>query len=42
VFVAAVVYFVLHERRPRRPQEPKRREPAKPAHAMAIPKGRVR
>ena len=42
VFVGAVVYFVLHERRPRRPQEPKRREPPKPVHAMAIPKGRVR
>jgi prolipoprotein diacylglyceryl transferase len=42
VFVAAVGYFVLHERRPRRPQEPKRREPPKPAHSMAIPKGRVR
>ncbi len=25
-----------------RPQEPKRREPPKPAHTMAIPKGRVR
>ena len=42
VFVAAVTYFLVHERRPRRPQEPKRREPAKPAHTMAIPKGRVR
>jgi prolipoprotein diacylglyceryl transferase len=42
VFVAAVGYFLVHERRPRRPQEPKRREPPKPAHSMAIPKGRVR
>src|SRR3954454_607269 len=42
VFVVAVAYFVLHERRPQRPEEPKRRETAKPAHAMAIPKGRVR
>jgi hypothetical protein len=42
VFVCAVGYFLLHERRPRRPQEPKRRDPPKPVHSMAIPKGRVR
>jgi prolipoprotein diacylglyceryl transferase len=44
VFVGAVVYFVLHQRSGRepRPHEPRRREPPKPAHRMAIPKGRVR
>ena len=43
VFVGSVAYFVLHERRARgRGQEPKRREPPKPAQTMAIPKGRVR
>ena len=42
VFVCAVAYFVWHERRPRRGHEPKHREPPKPAHTMAIPKGRVR
>jgi prolipoprotein diacylglyceryl transferase len=42
VFVCAVGYFLWHERRPRRGHEPKHREPPKPAHTMAIPKGRVR
>jgi prolipoprotein diacylglyceryl transferase len=42
LFFAAVVYFVLHQRRERRGQELRRREPPKPQHAMAIPRGRVR
>jgi prolipoprotein diacylglyceryl transferase len=44
LFVIAVVYFVLHQRsgRERRPKVAKRKEPPKPDHAMAIPKGRVR
>ena len=42
VFVCAVMYFVLHQRRPRRRHEAGHREPPKPAHTMAIPKGRVR
>ena len=42
VFFAAVAYFVLHQLRPRRPHEPRRREPPKPQHTMAIPRGRVR
>jgi prolipoprotein diacylglyceryl transferase len=42
LFVGAVGYFLWHERRPRRGHEPKHREPPKPAHTMAIPKGRVR
>jgi prolipoprotein diacylglyceryl transferase len=45
VFVCAVAYFVLHQRQHRREDDDharRRREPRKPAHAMAIPRGRVR
>src|SRR5579885_607685 len=42
VFVGAVTYFVLHQRKERPPREARRKEPPKPAHAMAIPRGRVR
>jgi prolipoprotein diacylglyceryl transferase len=46
VFVCAATYFVLHQRQRSRDHDGdgarRRREPAKPAHAMAIPKGRVR
>jgi prolipoprotein diacylglyceryl transferase len=46
VFVCAVAYFVVHQRRARQDHDRdgarRRREPPKPAHAMAIPKGRVR
>src|SRR5581483_4421680 len=42
VLVAAVVYFVLHQRGGRRRHDVGHREPPKPAHTMAIPRGRVR
>jgi prolipoprotein diacylglyceryl transferase len=45
VFVCAVAYFVVHQRRGRREDgggARHRREPPRPEHAMAIPKGRVR
>jgi prolipoprotein diacylglyceryl transferase len=44
VFCCAVGYFVWHQRQghDHRPDGTRRREPPKPAHAMAIPKGRVR
>jgi prolipoprotein diacylglyceryl transferase len=45
VFLCAAGYFVLHQRSARRDHDQdggRRREPPKPAHAMAIPKGRVR
>jgi prolipoprotein diacylglyceryl transferase len=41
LFVAAVAYFVLHQRQ-NRPRPEIRREQPKPKHAMALPKGRVR
>src|SRR5439155_21851938 len=43
LFVLAVVYFVWHQRQPRRRRAAgAHHEPRKPEHAMAIPKGRVR
>jgi prolipoprotein diacylglyceryl transferase len=44
LFVASVVYFVLHQRRTRGRgvREPKRQPPKKKGPAMAIPRGRVR
>ncbi|HEY6960598.1 MAG TPA: prolipoprotein diacylglyceryl transferase [Gaiellaceae bacterium] len=42
LFVLAAAYFVLHQRGPRRRHTARPKEPRKPEHAMAIPKGRVR
>ena len=42
VFLLAVAAFVWSQRRPERPSQRRRREPAAPARKMAIPKGRVR